>query len=405
MTCNVCGKDINQSAGYVEGVDCYICGNCLTRLGKMWAKSVGIEFYDPEGDSNATKTADKKLMKPKEIKEYLDDYIIGQEEAKERISVAIYNHYKRIFKQNPEPDDEIEIEKSNIICIGPPGSGKTEIARTIAKMLDVPFAICDATSLTEAGYVGDDVESILHKLLQAADFNVEEAEKGIIFIDEIDKLARKGANTSITRDVSGEGVQQGLLKIIEGTVVGVPPSGGRKHPEQPLIDINTKNILFICGGAFDGIEKRIKERCNLQSVGFNATIERAETDEENILNKVSSVDIKSYGLIPELVGRLPVITHTNKLSKEDMKQILTKPKNAIVKQYQKLFDIDGIKLHFNDDALDAIVEHTMDKELGARGLRSVIEDVMFKSMYEAPSEENLESLTITKKIVDERLSA
>lgn len=284
-------------------------------------------------------------------------------------------------------------------------SHNTLIAKTIAKMLDVPFAICDATSLTEAGYVGDDVESILHKLLQAADFNVEEAEKGIIFIDEIDKLARKGANTSITRDVSGEGVQQGLLKIIEGTVVGVPPSGGRKHPEQPLIDINTKNILFICGGAFDGIEKRIKERCNLQSVGFNATIERAETDEENLLNKVSSVDIKSYGLIPELVGRLPVITHTNKLSKEDMKQILTKPKNAIVKQYQKLFDIDGIKLHFNDDALDAIVEHTMDKELGARGLRSVIEDVMFKSMYEAPSEENLESLTITKKIVDERLSA
>lgn len=392
MTCNVCGEEIPAGSGYIEGKDCFICSKCVEKLGKMWAKSVGLTVND-----NKTETEQKLLLKPTEIKKFLDEYIIGQDIAKERIAVAVYNHYKRIAS-----DSDIEISKNNCIILGPSGSGKTMMAQTIAKLLDVPFVICDATTLTESGYVGDDVESVLVKLYQAAGCNKEKTEKGIVFIDEIDKIARKGDSPSITRDVSGEGVQQGLLKMIEGSVVGIPPHGGRKHPEQDLVYIDTKNILFICAGAFEGIEKKISQRCNQQTIGY-ATKSRRLTDSE-LLDKVTPLDLRAYGLIPEIIGRLPVVTHTNELTESDLKMILTEPKNAVIKQYQELMKMDGIDLKFEDSALDLIVKHTLQNKTGARGLRNTMEDVMAKAMFELPSSDKKE-YTITEQEVRTRLAA
>lgn len=392
MTCNVCGEEIPAGSGYIEGKDCFICSKCVEKLGKMWAKSVGLTVND-----NKTETEHKLLLKPTEIKKFLDEYIIGQDIAKERIAVAVYNHYKRIAS-----DSDVEISKNNCIILGPSGSGKTMMAQTIAKLLDVPFVICDATTLTESGYVGDDVESVLVKLYQAAGCNKENTEKGIVFIDEIDKIARKGDSPSITRDVSGEGVQQGLLKMIEGSVVGIPPHGGRKHPEQDLVYIDTKNILFICAGAFEGIEKKISQRCNQQTIGY-ATKSRRLTDSE-LLDKVTPLDLRAYGLIPEIIGRLPVVTHTNELTESDLKMILTEPKNAVIKQYQELMKMDGIDLKFENSALDLIVKHTLQNKTGARGLRNTMEDVMAKAMFELPSSDKKE-YTITEQEVRTRLVA
>ena len=397
MTCNVCGNEIPAGAGYVEGKDCYICSKCMEKLGRMWANTVGIEVCDEK--SNETTGEQKPLMKPTEIKKFLDDYIIGQDEAKERISVAVYNHYKRIRNRS---ESSIEIVKNNMLCLGPSGSGKTLLAQTIAKLLDVPFVICDATTLTEAGYVGDDVESVLVKLYQAAGCDKQKTEQGIVFIDEIDKIARKGDNPSITRDVSGEGVQQGLLKMIEGSIVGIPPHGGRKHPDQDLVYIDTKDILFICAGAFEGIEKKIGQRYNQQAVGYTSQTKRL-TDSE-LLSKVSSLDLRAYGLIPEIIGRLPVVTHTNELTESDLKQILTEPKNAVIKQYQELMKMDGIDLKFDDDALDLIVKHTICNKTGARGLRNTMEDVMAKAMFELPSSGKTEYI-VNKEEVERRLAA
>ena len=397
MTCNVCGNEIPAGAGYVEGKDCYICSKCMEKLGRMWANTVGIEVWDEK--SNETTGEQKPLMKPTEIKKFLDDYIIGQDEAKERISVAVYNHYKRIRNRS---ESSIEIVKNNMLCLGPSGSGKTLLAQTIAKLLDVPFVICDATTLTEAGYVGDDVESVLVKLYQAAGCDKQKTEQGIVFIDEIDKIARKGDNPSITRDVSGEGVQQGLLKMIEGSIVGIPPHGGRKHPDQDLVYIDTKDILFICAGAFEGIEKKIGQRYNQQAVGYTSQTKRL-TDSE-LLSKVSSLDLRAYGLIPEIIGRLPVVTHTNELTESDLKQILTEPKNAVIKQYQELMKMDGIDLKFEDDALDLIVKHTICNKTGARGLRNTMEDVMAKAMFELPSSGKTEYI-VNKEEVERRLAA
>ena len=397
MTCNVCGNEIPAGAGYVEGKDCYICSKCMEKLGRMWANTVGIEVWDEK--TNKTPEEQKPLMKPTEIKKFLDDYIIGQDEAKERISVAVYNHYKRIRNRS---ESSIEIAKNNMLCLGPSGSGKTLLAQTIAKLLDVPFVICDATTLTEAGYVGDDVESVLVKLYQAAGCNKQKTEQGIVFIDEIDKIARKGDNPSITRDVSGEGVQQGLLKMIEGSIVGIPPHGGRKHPDQDLVYIDTKDILFICAGAFEGIEKKIGQRYNQQAVGYTSQTKRL-TDSE-LLSKVSSIDLRAYGLIPEIIGRLPVVTHTNELTESDLKQILTEPKNAVIKQYQELMKMDGIDLKFDDDALDLIVKHTIGNKTGARGLRNTMEDVMAKAMFELPSSGKTEYI-VNKEEVERRLAA
>lgn len=397
MTCNVCGNEIPAGAGYVEGKDCYICSKCMEKLGRMWANTVGIEVWDEK--SNETTEEQKPLMKPTEIKKFLDDYIIGQDEAKERISVAVYNHYKRIRNRS---ESSIEIVKNNMLCLGPSGSGKTLLAQTIAKLLDVPFVICDATTLTEAGYVGDDVESVLVKLYQAAGCNKQKTEQGIVFIDEIDKIARKGDNPSITRDVSGEGVQQGLLKMIEGSIVGIPPHGGRKHPDQDLVYIDTKDILFICAGAFEGIEKKIGQRYNQQAVGYTSQTKRL-TDSE-LLGKVSPLDLRAYGLIPEIIGRLPVVTHTNELTESDLKQILTEPKNAVIKQYKELMKMDGIDLKFDDDALDLIVKHTICNKTGARGLRNTMEDVMAKAMFELPSSGKTEYI-VNKEEVERRLAA
>ena len=397
MTCNVCGNEIPAGAGYVEGKDCYICSKCMEKLGRMWANTVGIEVWDEK--SNETTGEQKPLMKPTEIKKFLDDYIIGQDEAKERISVAVYNHYKRIRNRS---ESSIEIVKNNMLCLGPSGSGKTLLAQTIAKLLDVPFVICDATTLTEAGYVGDDVESVLVKLYQAAGCDKQKTEQGIVFIDEIDKIARKGDNPSITRDVSGEGVQQGLLKMIEGSIVGIPPHGGRKHPDQDLVYIDTKDILFICAGAFEGIAKTIGQRYNQQAVGYTSQTRRL-TDAE-LLSKVSSLDLRAYGLIPEIIGRLPVVTHTNELTESDLKQILTEPKNAVIKQYQELMKMDGIDLKFEDDALDLIVKHTIGNKTGARGLRNTMEDVMAKAMFELPSSGKTEYI-VNKEEVERRLAA
>ena len=372
--CSFCGRREDQVALLIYGAEGFICDECIEQANAIIK------------ESKTNKSKDlvlKDLPKPKEIKEYLDRYVIGQDSAKMALSVAVYNHYKRLNHQADA--DEVELEKSNIVMVGSTGTGKTLLARTIAKMLLVPFAIVDATVLTEAGYVGEDVESLLVRLLQAADGDVRLAERGIVFIDEIDKIARKSDNPSITRDVSGEGVQQGLLKLLEGSVVNVPPQGGRKHPEQQFIQVDTKNILFICGGAFDGIEKRIAQRLNTHVVGFDASRNVAKLDKANMMQYIAPMDLKSFGLIPEIIGRLPILTHLEPLDRQALRSILTEPKNSIVKQYIKMFEIDGVKLKFEDEVLDYVVDKAVEFGLGARGLRSLIETIMMEAMFEVPS--------------------
>ena len=393
--CSFCGREKTQTSVLIAGLDAHICDYCVTQ-----AQTIINEEITTKTNKHFTKI---ELQKPQEIKKYLDQYVIGQDEAKIVLAVAVYNHYKRITQpKSKSKKDDVEIEKANIIMVGETGTGKTLLARTIAKMLKVPFCIADATVLTEAGYVGEDVESILSRLLQVADYNVTAAEKGIIFIDELDKISRKSDNPSITRDVSGEGVQQALLKLLEGAVVNVPPQGGRKHPEQKMIQINTKNILFVAGGAFDGINKIIASRLRTNVIGYSFGKEQASIDKENILQYISPPDIKKFGLIPEIVGRMPVVTYLHPLKKESLRKILTEPKNALVKQYTKLFEMDGIKLKFEENVLDFIVDKSMEFKLGARGLRSIVEGILTEAMFALPSDKTTTELVITLTYAEEK---
>lgn len=393
--CSFCGRTRHEVSLLISGIGGFICDECTEQAHEIVQESI------QRGKSNMLSKDLKSLPKPKEIKEFLDQYVIGQEDAKKSLSVAVYNHYKRLLQ--PESKDDVEIEKSNIIMVGSTGTGKTLLARTIARMLEVPFAIVDATVLTEAGYVGEDVESILTRLLQASDYDVAKAERGICFIDEIDKIARKSDNPSITRDVSGEGVQQGLLKLLEGSKVNVPPQGGRKHPEQKMIEVDTRNILFICGGAFDGIERKIGQRLNTRFVGFETDPAKKNIDRTNMLQYITPADLKSFGLIPEIIGRLPLLTYLNPLDADALKRILTEPKNAIIKQYVKLFEMDGVKLDFDEEVYQYIVDKAIEYKLGARGLRAITESIMMDAMYDMPTSRK-HTLHVTLEYAQEKLA-